>query len=122
MDYNEYERRLRHKMCILLGLETLTMCILIVLTTSKSDWKLIYFHDDIFVSKTFLVMTAFVPITFTILSIFFRGAYVAYEIIHCIIGGILLLLSLEIFVLFRAAVFLMLTYRYWIYLNRLKKF
>lgn len=122
MDYNEYERRLRHKMCILLGLETLALCLLIVLTTSQREWTAIYFHDGVFASKILLVMLMSVPITLTLLSIFFRGVYVAYEIIHCVIGGILFLISFEIFIPFGIAVFLMLTYRYWIYLIRLKKF
>lgn len=119
MDYNEYERHLRHKMCIWMGLETLALCLLLVLTTSRRDWTAIYFHDTVFASKILLAMLLTFPIALTVLSIFFKGVYIACEIVHCVIGGLLLLI---LGVVLGGAVFLILTLRFWIYLIRLKKF
>ena len=127
-NYNEFERSVRHRSCILLALENLVICFLICLSAVRSanGWEAIYFHDSHPIgSVMLLVHLAAVPIIFTIGAIYSKGVYIACEIIHCVIGGFAILICFSIFFLFgifALVIFMVCMVRFWVYLRELKEY
>ena len=114
---NEFEQRLRMKVCIFLALETLVICC-IMGVDALTGWKL-YLHET---APTSLIIPAGILIGLTIASMRSRKIYVLYEKIHFIVGiWIFLTLWWKGELLKGLLIFLILTSRYFIYRNKLKK-
>lgn len=128
-NYNEFERSARHKACIYLALETLVICFFscrLVVNSFMDGWGAIYFHDSYpIVGIMLLIMFVAMPIIFTIGAMYSKGVYIACEIIHCVIGGLIILIGFTIFFLFGilALIALMiLMSRFWKYRRELKEY
>lgn len=109
MDCKEQERRLRHKTCIFLALETLMLCMLAILLFVLSDgsWTYLYFHEYT-LSETLLEMAAVcaVPMLCTVLSMRSRIFYYVYEIFHGIVGVYFGGVFLSLFLMIRFFIYL----------------
>lgn len=91
MDKKEIEKKARQQMCVLLALETLTICILfcrdLIDSSSGTSFYLsrIYFHynssDSIFLNMAFFCG---IPTVITLASLRFKWIYLIYEALHCI--------------------------------------
>ena len=115
---NESEKRLRMKVCIFLALETLVICCLMGVD-ALTGWKL-YLHEA---APTSLIIPAGILICLTIASMRSQKIYVLYEKIHFIVGIWIFLTSWWKGELLKGLIiFLLLTSRYLIYRNKLKKF
>lgn len=121
MDYNEYERHTRHKMCILMALETLLICTFMVwfsFVIVINDWQLLYYHENTPFDGILIPMLSILPIGCTILSIYRKWFYRIYEGLHCLIGILLLFGSGSFAGGF--VIFLILSARFCIYLFLIK--
>lgn len=117
--FNNYdekkERKIRHIMCIFLALETLLLCLVFLLMISifeGDDMQMLYYHEE---SLSFvlgvLLFFCGIPIILTALSMRFRAAYIVYEMLHCLLAGLL-------FTPIGAAI---MAVRFFIYLNKTSK-
>ena len=121
MNYSEYERSVRHKMCILLSLETLAICVLmcmLVINETMGGWHRIYLRERHPAEGIIiLIILVMVPVAFTVASLYSEGIYIAYEILHCVVGAGFVILLLGYYAFFEGIIiFLILTLRFWIYL------
>lgn len=116
-DYtNEFEQRLRMKVCIFLALEALVICC-VKGVKALTGWEL-YLRETIPLS---LIMLAGMLIGLTIASMHSQKAYVLYEIMHCIAGVWILFTSWWDGNLLKGLlIFLALTLRFWIYLFKMR--
>ena len=90
-NYNEYERKIRHIVCIFLALETMLLCNFILELLCKSDdFLLLKYHEisltEFLKSPLFLCGALLVP---TIFSYFYSSAYKAYESIRITLAVII---------------------------------
>ncbi|MCH5348990.1 MAG: hypothetical protein J1E40_06685 [Oscillospiraceae bacterium] len=114
---DEFEQRLRAKICVFLALEALVICCIKGME-ALTGWEL-YLHEMI---PTSLIIPAGILIGLTIASMRSRRIYIQYEVIHCIVGGWIFLTSWwRGEPLKGLLIFLLLTVRFWIYLFILHK-
>ena len=129
--FEEYERKIRHVMCVFLSLETFFIWFITVelhiddciselyeygsATIPQFIDMLRYHHyyvtPDIVITPIYWIV-CLIPIIFTFLSMCSQPLYIIYEILHCILG-ILLLIFLGILGII---IFLILSWRFIIYI------
>ena len=98
MERDEYERKLRYRMCILTALESLLICCLAINSIEKNyieKWELLHFHYHS-PSKLVYIFIApaasfILPTAFTLLSMRFKWFYLIYEALHFISGTFMLM-------------------------------
>ena len=98
MEHNEYERKLRYRMCILTALESLLICCLAINSIEKNyieKWELLHYHyhSPSKLVYIFIVPAAsfILPAAFTLLSVRFKWFYRIYESLHFILGTAMLM-------------------------------
>lgn len=99
----EYERTLRHVMCIFLSLEALIFCCFITgIISGGHSMILLKYHESALAEViTLPLILCPVPIVLTFFSIFCRAVYCVYEGLHTAFGVccLLILMSGETFLL-----------------------
>lgn len=101
MEHNEYERRLRYRMCILTALESLLICCLAINSIERNTiekWELLHYHYHS-PSKLVYIFIApaagfILPAAFTLLSMRFKWFYRIYEALHFVSGTVMLMYRL----------------------------
>ena len=100
MERDEFERKLRYRMCIPMALESLMICyaaIKLIERDIMKSWELLYYHYHspgigILVSIFIVLAAGFIlPAAFTILSMRFKRFYRIYEALHFITGAAMLM-------------------------------
>lgn len=89
MDYKEYERHIRHIMCIFLALEALLICVFAVIFNFSvliGTWNALYCHIRTPMDGLLLPLLSIIPVGFTVLSIYRKWIYRLYELLHCLLG------------------------------------
>ena len=98
MERDEYERKLRYRMCILTALESLLICYAAIKYIERDiieRWELLHYHyhSPLKFVYIFIVLKAgfILPAAFTLLSMRFKWFYRIYEALHFVSGTLMLM-------------------------------